>query len=141
ARSLEDSDGFVPAVSQRVVHAEWTLAPEVPFAAHHEQPGHAVLIDQALDQIETWEPNAANRAVLLLHPAFANRDCWNAFVAAAVARDAGAAPTSADARHFNLRVPGANPLTIDLATTTGVSRLYTADLADDGSGNHVTLAQ
>ncbi len=141
ARSLEDSDGFVPAVSQRVVHGDWSLAADVPLAAHHLQPQNATLIAQALDQIETWEPNDANRTVLLLHPAFAERTCWDAFVAALVARDAGAAPTSADARHFNLRVLGANPLTIDLASTTGVSRVYTADLADDGSGNHVTIAQ
>ncbi|MGR4867338.1 DUF6603 domain-containing protein [Variovorax sp. LARHSF232] len=141
ARSLEDSDGFVPTVSQRVVHADWTLGAIVPFVAHHLQPGHADLIDQALDQIDAWEAAPANRAVLLLHPAFAQRTCWDALIAAAVARDAGAAPTSADQRHFNLRVPGANPLTVDLSGTAGVSRIYTADLADDGSGNHVTLAQ
>lgn len=141
ARSLEDSDGFVPTVSQRVVHADWALGATVPFVAHHSQPGHANLIDQALDQIDAWEAAPANRAVLLLHPAFAQRTCWDPMIAAASARDAGAAPTSADQRHFNLRVAGANPLTIDLGGTTGVSRLYTADLADDGSGNHVTLAQ
>ena len=141
ARSLEDSDGFVPTVSQRVVHGDWTLAASVPFVAHHKQPGHAELIDQALDQIDAWEATPANRAVLLLHPAFAERSCWDAFIAAAVARDAGAAPTTADQRHFDLRVQGADPLTVDLTATTGISRLYTADLADDGSGNHVTLAQ
>lgn len=141
ARSLEDSDGFVPTVSQRVVHADWTLGATVPFVAHHLQPGHADLIAQALDQVDAWEAAPANRAVLLLHPSFAQRSCWDALIAEAIARDAGAAPTSADQRHFNLRVPGANPLTIDLGGTTGVSRIYTADLADDGSGNHVTIAQ
>ena len=141
ARSLEDSDGFVPIASQRVMHADWNLGNVVPNVAHHLQPAHAGLIAQALDQLDVWAPVPANRVVLLVHPAFAVRDCWNAWIAAAIARDAGAATPPADQRHFDLRVPGANALTLDLGVTVGVSRTYTADLADDGSGNHVNLSQ
>ena len=64
ARSLEDSDGFVPLGSQRVVHADWQLGATIPDVSHALQPSHAQLIDQALDQVATWEPVAANRAVL-----------------------------------------------------------------------------
>ncbi|MDM0043056.1 hypothetical protein QTH91_01045 [Variovorax dokdonensis] len=141
ARSLEESDGLVPVASQCVDDPAWELGAVVPQAAHHLQPKNVLLISLALDRIEAWEPNAANRVVLLLHPAFAGRDCWDDFIAATVARDPAAAPTSADARHFDLRIEGANPLTVDLDVTAGVSRIYTADLQDDGSGNHVTLSQ
>ncbi|HEX5354827.1 MAG TPA: DUF6603 domain-containing protein [Aquabacterium sp.] len=139
-QSLQETDGLVPIGSQQPDPADapgWSVGATVPLVAHHLQPSHAALIDQALDQIAVWEPVAANRVVLLVHPAFAQASTWSAFKAEAQVRDPGSVVAGT---HFNLRQPGVDPLTIALDGVTAVGRVYTADLQDDGVGNHPQLA-
>jgi len=139
-RSLQEGDGVVHVASQMPDPADapgWSLGATVPFVAHHLQPADPSLIDQALDQIALWEPNAANRVLLLLHPAFAQASTWAAFKAEAQVRDPGSVVAGT---HFNLRQPGVDPLTIALDGVSAVGRVYTADLQDDGAGNHPQLA-
>lgn len=139
-RSLQEGDGLVGVGSQMPDPATtpgWSVGASVPFVAHHLQTADPTLIGQALDQIATWEPTAANRVLLLLHPAFAQASTWTAFKAEAQSRDPGAVVAGT---HFNLRQAGVDPLTIALDGVTAVGRVYTADLQDDGVGNHPQLA-
>lgn len=127
---FNDSDGLVPIASQVPTGATWTAGTAFQ-SAHHLQPSHASAVAQIRAQIDTWQPGGPT-AVLLLGPSFATRDSWNALLAAAEAANPGS--TSVDA-HFNLRVPGADPLAINLSSTTAVADYYTADLQDAGIGD------
>lgn len=134
-RYLTDSDGVVPMGSQVPRGGTWTAG--APFqCAHHLQPSHPSAVTQILAQIEAWQPGAP-RVVLLLGPAFGDRAAWDPLLAAAAVATPGR--TSRDA-HFNLRLPGVDPLTIDLGTTTADADFYTADLQDRGIGDIANLS-
>lgn len=127
---FNDSDGIVPIASQVPTGATWTAGTAFQ-SAHHRQPSHASAVAQIRAQIDTWQPGGP-KAVLLLGPSFASRDSWNALLAAAEAANPGSTSVNA---HFNLRVPGADPLTISLSSTTAIADYYTADLQDTGIGD------
>jgi thiamine phosphate synthase YjbQ (UPF0047 family) len=128
---LMSSDGVVPVSSQRPTGGTWT-AGAIFECSHDRQPSHASAIAQILAQLDVWAPLPASRAVLLLGPAFSDHAQWSALLAAA--------PGSASAAaHFSLRQPGVDPAAIDLAGVTASADYYTADVADDGTGNLTSL--
>ena len=131
ADHMTTTDGVVPATSQTPTGGTWTTGTPIT-AAHPFQPCDPSAIAQILAQISAW---------------------------AAVVRYAGAAPgpgvfrphhlepaASGRRRHrhrgsyFNLRIPGADPASIDLRTVTAAASYYTADLQDDGSGDTAALS-
>jgi hypothetical protein len=132
---FSDSDGIVPISSQIPTGGTWTGGTTFQ-SAHHVQPSHPSAISQILAQVEAWQPGAP-RAVLLLGPSFGSRDSWSALL---VTAEAAAAGSTSPAAHFNLRLPGVDPLTIDLSSTTASADFYTADLQDDGIGDVPNLS-
>jgi hypothetical protein len=121
AEWLARGDGLVQSSAQVVIGATWqTGAPVV--GAHHDQPPAADAIAQIEAQLQGWS-GGAPAAVLLIGPAFTDHRTWNAYLQSAE-------PGRAAEAHFDLRVPGADPLTLDLDHVTAVATHYTADLAD-----------
>ena len=134
ATHLAISDGVVPVTSQIPAGGTWTTG--TPIAApHHLQPQDPSAISQILAQVDTWSGGISGaRAVVLLGPAFSDHHIWDALLASPNRH--GAIDANA---HFNLRLPGVDPTTIDLNDVTVVADYYTADLQDDGSGNLASL--
>lgn len=136
ALALESTDGLVRIESQVPTGGTWTAG--TPLGSpHHRQPGDPEAIAQIASQLDAWTPPAGPRCVLLLGPAFSDHTAWDALRAAANAQKPGSAKAGA---HFNLRVPNSDPLAVDLGGVTAISDYYTADLQDDGVGNHDSLA-
>ena len=138
AQVLEAGDGLVPAASARPSAAGWSDGGfGLANASHDQLPSDTGLIVSTLTQVALWEPVGANRVVLLLHPAFAQAAQWAALLAQASAAGFGSQTAGA---HFDLRVADADPLALDLTGVTAASTFYSADLADDGAGNHPQIA-
>lgn len=135
AAFLAASDGVVPFVSQIPTTPGWTTGTSLT-CAHHEQPSDPSALAQIFAQLEIWMPSAGPRTVLLVGPAFSDHGIWQSLLAAAEAARPGS--TNAGA-HFNLRVPGFDPLNIDLRDITVAANYYTADLQDDGTGDLASL--
>ena len=136
ATLLSSSDGVVPLSSQIPTGGTWTSGTPLT-CAHHKQPSDSSAISQILAQLNVLNPPVGQRAVLLVGPAFADRTAWSAFLGQAEAQRPGS--TKPDA-HFDLRIPNADPLNIDLAPVTTIADYYTADLQDSGVGNLVMLS-
>lgn len=126
ANYLAHSDGIVTTASQLPEGDRWAAG--APLNVRHgRQPGDAGAIEQILAQVDAWAGGSAGaRSVLLLGPPFSDHAVWDALLASPDrhgATDAGA--------HFGLRIPGVDPVTIDLGMVTAVADYYTADLAGD----------
>src|SRR5207245_2751339 len=67
---------------------------------------------------------------LLIGPAFTDHTNWQDLLAHPDRHG-----TTDPAAHFNLRVSGLNPNSVDLGIVTAAVDYYTADLKDDGSGD------
>jgi len=131
---LTTSDGVVPVASQIPTGATWTAGTPVT-AAHPLQPRDPGAISQILAQVDTWAGGPASpRAVLLLGPAFSDHTIWNDLLASP-SRHGTTDPSAS----FDLRVAGVDPLAVNLNGVTTVADYYTADLADDGTGNLTSL--
>ena len=135
ATLLSSSDGLVPLSSQIPAGGTWTSG--TPLAcAHHKQPSDLSAISQILAQLTVLNPAAGPRAVLLIGPAFADRTAWSTFLGQAESERPGSTKPGA---HFDLRIPNADPLNIDLNPVSTIADYYTADLQDSGVGNLVVL--
>lgn len=130
---LSQSDGMVPLTSQIPTGGVWT-AGTLLTCSHDKQPGDLSAISQILAKVSTWAP--ANRAVLLLGPAFSDHSIWQPLLAQAESAKPGATNPAAA---FNLRIPNTSPGSIDLSTVTAIADYYTGDLQDDGSGDLASL--
>jgi hypothetical protein len=135
ATSLSSTDGLVPLSSQIPTGGTWTTG-TLLTCAHHKQSSDVSAISQILGQLDTFNPPVNPRAVLLLGPAFADHTAWSVLLAQAETQRPGSTNASA---HFNLRIPNADPVNIDLNPVTTVADYYTADLQDTGIGNLVSL--
>ncbi|WP_217591181.1 DUF6603 domain-containing protein [Burkholderia sp. GbtcB21] len=124
---LERSDGVVPLASQQPVVGGWTTGDPV-FASHWRLPGVAAAITQVGTQVDALAGGAgAPRAVLLLAPALAGRDPWNALLASADVHG-----TKDPAARFALDDPSIpDPLTYPLDSMTAVADWYVGSLPDD----------
>jgi hypothetical protein len=128
------SDGVVPLTSQIPSGGTWTAGTPIT-AAHPVQPHDPSAISQILAQMDTWAGGAANpRVVLLLGPAFSDHAIWNDLLAGPNRH--GTIDASAN---FNLRIPGVDPSAVNLNSVTAMVDYYTADLADNGTGDMVSL--
>jgi len=114
---LAGSDGLVPLSSQVPTTAEWKAGTQLQ-SAHTTQPSDPSAIAQINAQIAAWNPAA--KAVLLVGPGFSDHHIWDTLLA------------GQSAPNFNFRVPGMDPVTIDLNGVTAPSDFYTADLEDNG---------
>lgn len=119
---LAVGDGVVPVVSQTAVGTSWTVADPVA-CAHGDLPANPDAVSAVVAQLDDWQP-AAGRCVLLVSAPFEDHRVWNPLLASAD-------PDHAPDAHFHLRVPGVDPLQIDLAEVRAISTMYTVDLADD----------
>jgi hypothetical protein len=134
ANYFSSSDGVVPLVSQVPTGGSWTAGTTLA-SAHPAQPSDPAAIQQILTQIDTWAGGAgSSRTVLLLGPAFSDHNIWQTLLS-----DANLHGTTNAQANFNLRVPGLNPSAVDLTGVTANVNYYTADLADDGTGNLASL--
>jgi len=133
---LTASDGVVPADSQGPDIFGWVHGTEID-AAHHLLPSHADAISQTLAQVEALVAAAASpRTVLLIGPAFADHTVWANLLASPQRQG----PTAVGA-HFDLRAAGIDPTTISLEGVTAVADWYTANLADDRTGDVAFMAR
>jgi hypothetical protein len=132
---LTSTDGVVPVTSQLPTGGTWTQGTAIG-APHHLQPSDASACAQIIAQVDAWAAYGSNRAILLLGPAFSDHTTWSTLLAQAEAAHAGVTNTAAT---FNLRVPGADPASVDLRPVTAIADYYTADLQDDGSSNTTAL--
>lgn len=128
------SDGVVPLSSQIPTGGSWTAGTTLS-SAHPAQPSDPAAIQQILAQIDNWVGGAgSSRTVLLLGPAFSDHTIWQTLLG-----DANLHGTTDPNANFNLRVPGVDPSAVDLTAVTVKVNYYTADLADDGTGNLASL--
>jgi hypothetical protein len=134
ATYLAQSDGVVPLASQVPADPQWTAGTPLT-CAHHKQPQDSSAITQILNRFKQLP--IANRAMLLVGPAFSDQTIWNQLRVQANADKAGSANPAAV---FNLRVPGADPNSIDLHGVTAISDYYTADLMDDNTNDAASLS-
>ena len=135
ASYFSSSDGVVPLLSQVPTGGTWTVGTTLA-SAHPAQPSDPAAIQQILTQIDTWAGGAgSSRTVLLLGPAFSDHNIWQTLLG-----DANLHGTTNAQANFNLRVPGIDPSAVDLTGVTANVNYYTADLADDGTGNLASLA-
>lgn len=134
---LERSDGVVPLTSQQPLVGGWTAADPV-FASHWSLPGEATAIAQVGAQVDLLAGGAgAPRLVLLLAPALAGTDPWNALLADANihgAKDAAARFALDDAS-----IP--DPLSYPLDGVTAIADWYVGQLPDDDLPNWPRQAQ
>ncbi|MEH1097451.1 alpha/beta fold hydrolase [Micromonospora sp. CPCC 205739] len=121
ARWCADSDGVVPHWSQVAVGPAWQVG-ETLTCAHQDLPGDPNAIAQVRHQLDAAAA-PDDRCVLLVSAPFADHRAWRALLAEID-------PEHAPDAHFHLRVPGVDPMTVDLAETRAVSPTYTVDLAD-----------
>ena len=136
ANYFSKSDGVVPLVSQIPSGGTWTAGTPIN-AAHSLQPHDPSAISQILGQIDTWAGGAASpRVVLLLGPAFSDHTIWSDLLASPSLH--GSTSPSAN---FNLRVPGVDPSAVNLNSVTAAVDYYTADLADNGTGDISSLTK
>ena len=127
---LSSSDGVVPMSSQSPPIFGWDHGDPLT-SAHHELPRDPAAIAQILGRIDDLAGGAGDpRVVLLLGPSFGSAQDWDALLASPARHGV----TNGDA-HFDLRLPGADPLTLSLDGVTAGADYYTADLADNGSGD------
>ena len=132
---FNSGDGVVAADSQGPDIFGWVHGAEVD-AAHHRLPAHAETISQALARVEALvAAGPTPRTVLLVGPSFTDHTVWADLLASPQRQG----PTDAGA-HFNLRTLGIDPRTISLDGVTAVADWYTADLADDRSGDVTFMA-
>lgn len=117
---LSVSDGLVWTAAQSVERAGWTTG-ELVRVAHHDLPAAPDAIAQIRTQLDAWAGPV--RAVLLVGPPFADHRAWADFLHTVEP----ACPAEA---HFDLRIPGADPLAIALEHVAAVATHYTADLVD-----------
>src|SRR5262249_1640504 len=132
------SDGVVPTASQVPIDPGSTWTPGTPAltCSHDQQPSDLPARTLILNTVNGWF-GAQQRAVLLVGPAFSDHSVWNALLQQAEA----AKPNSTNpAATFNLRVPGLDPLSVDLSTVTAVADFYPADLQDNGTGDVSSLS-
>ena len=128
------SDAVVPLASAVPTGGSWTSGTTLS-SAHPALPSDSAAIQQVLTQIDTWAGGAGSaRTVLLLGPAFSDHTAWTALLG-----DANLHGTTDANANFNLRVPGLDPLAVDLTDVTANVNYYTADLNDDGTGNLTSL--
>ncbi len=131
---FSSSDGAVPLSSQIPTGGSWTAGTTLS-SAHPAQPSDPAAIQQILAQIDNWVGGAgSSRTVLLLGPAFSDHTIWQTLLG-----DANLHGTTDPNANFDLRVPGVDPSAVDLTTVTAKVNYYTADLADDGTGNLASL--
>ena len=116
---LSGGDGVVSAAAQILESDLWTTGRPL-IGAHADQPASPLAIDQIIDQVAAWSQGAPH-AVLLMGPEFSDHRIWNAFLARAE-------PSRALGAHFDFRVPGADPTTLDLSRIDAVAAHYTVDL-------------
>ncbi len=128
ASYLASSDGVVPLTSQIPTGGTWTSGAPLS-SSHDQQPGDPSAISQILTQIDTWA-GAGSRAVLLLGPSFSTHAVWSSLLASP-ALHGTVSPTA----NFDFRTGNPLPASVDLTKVTDVADYYTADLADDGTGN------
>jgi len=129
-------DGVVAADSQAPDVFGWVHGTEID-AAHHRLPSHPDAIGQTLAQVEALvAAGPGPRTVLLIGPAFTDRAAWADLLASPLRQG----PTDAGA-HFDLRTPGIDPTTISLDSVAAVADWYTADLADDRTGDVTFMAR
>jgi hypothetical protein len=132
---FSSGDGVVLLDSQVPTSPNWTAGTTLT-SAHAAQPSDPAAISQILTQIDTWAGGAGSaRSVLLVGPAFSDHTAWSALLASPSVHGTTAANTN-----FNLRVPGLDPLVVDLTSVTAQASYYTADLNDDGTGNITSLS-
>ena len=135
ATHFSSSDGVVPAASQIPAGGTWTAGTAIT-AAHSQQPHDASAISQILAQVDTLAGGAASpRVVLLLGPAFSDHAIWTDLLNSP--RRHGTTDPSAT---FNLRVPGIDPAVVNLSGVTAAVDYFTADLADNGTGDITSLS-
>jgi hypothetical protein len=133
ALHLSTSDGVVPFDSQSPEIFAWVHGN--PVANTHEKlPSDPSAIQQVLAQIDSFVDGTHPRLVLLLGPSFLDRHAWDALLASPVLTGV----TNASA-NFNLRTPGVDPATVTLSTVSAIADYYTAELADDNSGDITRL--
>ena len=130
---LASGDGVVPLdASEPGTPGTWR-AGEPLASAHHRQPADPDAIAQIAAQLAEWDGDGPHAPVLLLGPAFSDHEVWRPLLAA---RE----PDRPPGAHADLRRPDVDPLAPDLSGLRVVAGHYTADLADDGSGDVDALA-
>ena len=131
---LSTSDGVVPIESQSPAIFEWEHGDPIANS-HANLPGDPSAITQILTRVDALVDADHPRLVLLLGPGFLDRHAWDALLAS----PARTGIVSPDA-NFNLRTTGIDPATISLNDVSAVADYYTAELADDNSGDISRLA-
>lgn len=132
AEWLGIGDGLVPLASQLAVGPSWRTGDPLG-SAHLDQPADPGAVAQIQAQLDGWAGPGQPRTVLLVAPPYADHRIWAELLAAV---EPGRPPDA----HVDLRAPGVDPLTVDLAGVAALAGHYTVDLADsDGSGD--TVAQ
>jgi hypothetical protein len=134
ALHLSTGDGVVPVDSQSPEILGWGRGVSIPNA-HPNLPGDPGAITQLLAQIDSFVDGSHPRLVLLLGPNFLDRHAWDALLASPSLT--GTVDPNAN---FNLRTSGINPATVSLNDVTAVADYYTAELADDNSGDVTRIA-
>ena len=134
ALHLSTSDGVVPVDSQSPEIFGWGRGDPIANA-HPNLPGDPGAITQLLAQIDSFVDGTHPRLVLLLGPSFLDRHAWDALLASPSLT--GTVDPNAN---FNLRTPGIDPATVSLNDVTAVADYYTAELADDNSGDVTRIA-
>ncbi len=134
ALHLSTSDGVVPVASQSPEILGWGRGDPIA-SAHPNLPGDPGAITQLLAQIDSFVDGTHPRLVLLLGPNFLDRHAWDALLASPSLT--GTVDPNAN---FNLRTPGIDPATVSLNDVTAVADYYTAELADDNSGDVTRIA-
>ncbi|MFN8204007.1 MAG: DUF6603 domain-containing protein [Solirubrobacteraceae bacterium] len=122
---LAGGDGVAPLAAQLPALPGWAQGP-VLTAPHDALPRDARAIAAIAAQLDAWADEDGGRAVLLVGPAWTDHTAWDDLLAAVEpGRPAGA--------HVDLRAAGSTNAAVAALTT--VATHYTADLADDGSGD------
>ena len=126
---LSTSDGVVPVDSQSPAIFSWEQGDPIANS-HANLPGDPAAITQILARVDSLVDAGHPRLVLLLGPIFLDRHAWDALLAS----PARTGVVSPDA-NFNLRATGVDPATVSLNDVSAVADYYTAELADDNSGD------
>jgi hypothetical protein len=128
--ALSESDGMVPLGAALPDSSGWTAAEQRVHSTHLLLPRAPAAIAQILARTEALTTGLAAQewAVVLLAPAQAGEDAWDALLASA---------SPASLERVNLRQGLLDPLLVDLGTVRAASH-YVVDLSDNGTA---TLAQ
>lgn len=132
ADGVEAGDGVVPEAAALPAAAGWERGERLAFEAHHLLPRAGAVTAQVRDRLAdlTVGQAAATWAVVLLAPELAGDDCWEPLLSLL-------APDSVE--DVDLRVPGTDPLLVDLSGVAAASH-YVVHLADDGTPPLVAVA-